>query len=96
MITHRTGLHVATTGRAPHRTSMRCDVARSPRTASATRDAVRAARGAIANDRHARACASHRANRRCADTRTASSTPSPLRRRPFSSVCLTLMQDPSS
>ncbi|KWF65440.1 hypothetical protein WL92_02440 [Burkholderia multivorans] len=96
MITHRTGTHVATTGRAPHRTPMRCDVARSPRTASATRDAVRAARGAIANDRHARACASHRANRRCADTRTASSTPSPLRRRPFSSVCLTLMQDPSS
>ncbi|KVV33879.1 hypothetical protein WK80_05150 [Burkholderia multivorans] len=90
MITHRTGLHVATTGRAPHRTSMRCDVANPPR------DAARAARGAIANDRHARACASQRANRRCADTRTALSTPSPLRRRPFSSVCLTLMQDPSS
>ncbi|AOK66994.1 hypothetical protein WM33_15435 [Burkholderia multivorans] len=90
MITHRTGTHVATTGRAPHRTSMRCDVANLPR------DTARAARGAIANDRHARACASHRANRRCADTRTALSTPSPLRRRPFSSVCLTLMQDPSS
>ncbi|PRE67502.1 hypothetical protein C6P82_11590 [Burkholderia multivorans] len=96
MITHRTGLHVATTGRAPHRTPVRCDVAHAPRPASAMRDAVRAARGAIAHDRHARACASQRANRRCADRRTASSTPSPLRRRPFSSVCLTLMQDPSS